>query len=688
LPGAGTAIAAVIPLSHPLRGDARQAALDLVRAHGERLGNPQARIRFDRQLEVPRGQVLRYVQVHQGLDVLGGEVAVLIQDSRVVALSGQLQDLGSAGTISGKVDRARAQQAVQAALPGVRVRRAHLALLAGEQARVFTGRVAARVWVVDAISYAPLGIWEVLVDGRSNEVLYGLSTMQDVKGRVYTTNKVVGQLVEKTLENQAKKDVLQGTYANVQRCKIINNSKLDCDRLAKPDSKGDFLYNPDEPKLDDPFAEVQAYYHVDAFHQYMEKNFKFKRSGVNQIDVHVNLQYDYNGKTYAYPNAFFGDLNGDSRGDLSFGQGKSRDFAHDADVIYHEFTHSVVDATSDLSLVIDELGFNVAPAALNEGFADLFSCIFAGDPVVGDYMTPGGIRNINGAASCPAFLAAESHNDGLIWGRAVWAIRSSLTSTDAFDKALYTTMATLTKYAGFAEAAKLLAQTVKSTDPALAQAIEAEMKARGVDTCSRIVPLTEKVPRKGYIYGRRSVPSLQAIPGGLQYKIEVPQKAVELTITISGSYYGPVAGYIRKDKTVTFAATGSAYDLLKDTTKNSITISTKDTNPLVPGATYYVLPMYSGNDTNVYQISYTIKGEVPPLPDASAPTPDAALPAPDFAPPPLFQDAGVNPQNPDNILAARRGCDCATGASPAESWPALLSLSLLVGLMLRRRMAR
>ena len=44
-----------------------------------------------------------------------------------------------------------------------------------------------------------------------------------------------------------------------------------------------------------------------------------------------------------------------------FGQGPRHDYAYDGDVVYHEFTHAVVDATIQLPSAIN------APGAMNEG---------------------------------------------------------------------------------------------------------------------------------------------------------------------------------------------------------------------------------------------------------------------------------------------------------------------------------
>jgi hypothetical protein len=55
---------------------------------------------------------------------------------------------------------------------------------------------------------------------------------------------------------------------------------------------------------------------------------------------------------------------------MVFGQGATADYAYDATVMYHEFTHGVVFAWGGFNRNIDALGGLTEPAAVNEGTAD------------------------------------------------------------------------------------------------------------------------------------------------------------------------------------------------------------------------------------------------------------------------------------------------------------------------------
>jgi len=660
-----------------------RSAQQLVQRHAEKLGARGATVRFVRADTVPGGHAYRFEQVHGSLPVIDGAATVLVINRRLVALTGDLFDLRKFAAPDLRLGRTMADRALVKAMPGARVRHAHRAIWSGQG--ILGAGQAREVWVMDVITGNPFGLWEIYVDAGSGKILSGRSAMQHANGQVYSTNPVVGQLVTKSLARLDKKDALTGKYAKAQRCNLKNQTTVTCDNLAKADAKGDFIYKPKEPSISDEFAEVQGYSHTDAFHNYLASSFGFKRPGsTQQIDVVVNFHLIYgSGQPQGYQNAFFGDITGDKKGDLVFGQ-SSRDFVYDADVVYHEFTHSAVDATSDLTMSMDSLGANVTPMALNEGFADLFSSMFAGDGVVGDYSKPGGIRQLKGSASCPKGLTGESHQDGLIWSRSVWAVRSKLNDTKTFDEILYTVMSTLNKTAGFADADKLFRQVAKTKDATLEAKAAAEFKSRGLPTCDRFIPLTENLQRQGYIYGVGSTPGMAIFPFGYQYKIEVPKDAEELTLFVKGYGWGgggSIAAYVRSGKPVDYSYSGSTYDLIKSNTVNTLVIDKNSKAPLVPGSTYYVLPLNAGKQTSVFMITYSAKLKAPPMPDLGPPdmgTPDQTPPAKDT------YIAGADADD-ESGLTDRGGCSCSVEGSATAP---LLPLLMVLGLWVARRRRR
>src|SRR5262249_52656891 len=121
---------------------------------------------------------------------------------------------------------------------------------------------------------------------------------------------------------------------------------------------------------------------------------------------------------------------------LWLGQGAQRDLGYDGDVIYHEFTHAVLETTLHPSFLplLDRYGVSVAPGAINEGLADYFSSVLTGDPNVGEYAAleaspgDGAIRSLTAADRCPTSIAGESHQDSKFFSTALWDFRRSLAS--------------------------------------------------------------------------------------------------------------------------------------------------------------------------------------------------------------------------------------------------------------------
>jgi Zn-dependent metalloprotease len=672
-------------LHTPTGGDGPAAALRIVRQHAASFGAlaPELRVRLVTPLQ--GGQVVRVAQLHHGLPVIGAEVAVLILHGAVRALSGELRDLDALAAPGAErlLTAAQAAGSLAGQLTSAHTRRATLAVWAPDTA------TAQLVWQLDAMTAQPFGLWRALLDARSGRLIWGRSAMQTAKARVYTINPTAGTLVEATLLGLSKEETkLVGEHADVQRCSQVSSTEIDCDRQAVPDGNGNFFFKIDEPSLKDPFAEVQAYYHVDTYHRWLKDTFGFQRPGQQQIRVAVNFATkNYQGQLTGYPNAFFGDLWGDGQGALVLGQ-DARDYAYDAGVIDHEFSHSVIDQLAGLDPIIDSEGFNLMPLGLNEGFADLLSSIFLRDPVIGEYIggaSGTGLRTLLGMATCPDGLSGESHSDGLIWGRANWAIRSQVDDHERYAQVVYKTLAALGNHAGFADAAAMLLTVAQVEYPAAAPVIQAESKLRGLTDCSRIVPLPPNTPRSGYLLGKATVVGLPVIPGPLQYKIDVPKNALSMAITLGGGgmHSGKVGAYLRRGEPVTYQGVKVTYDRTKPSTVQVVNYSTDGIGEelLTPGDTYYVLPVNEGNYEGGYKIAYTLTLEPPASPDA------AALLAPDAR---ARLDGGTPPTNPVGPdTPSTQGCSCsvpAAGRSPAGVF--LAAAVALASLLARRARGR
>src|SRR5262249_51706419 len=155
----------------------------------------------------------------------------------------------------------------------------------------------------------------------------------------------------------------------------------------------------------DEFSEQHMYWHVANTYAYFRSLFttlgnadfklRITKDMAKPLPVAVNLctinlqTFDLSGPLVPFDNAFFSPGAGNPISDLliggqdsiMFGQGSAVDFAYDADVISHEFTHAVIDTLGKLNPpgFEDTQGLTDDPGAMNEGLADYFSSALGGD---------------------------------------------------------------------------------------------------------------------------------------------------------------------------------------------------------------------------------------------------------------------------------------------------------------------
>ncbi|MDE2292922.1 MAG: hypothetical protein KGL53_12645, partial [Elusimicrobia bacterium] len=130
-------------------------------------------------------------------------------------------------------------------------------------------------------------------------------------------------------------------------------------------------------------------------------------------------------------NAFYDPVHQDlTIGDFNSGGGADSQFALDATVIHHEYTHAVVDTIFPI-LNIGQFG------AISEALADYFSASSLNDPKIGGYVAAAfgeaTLRNLDctsgGCKLFPADWDGEIHDDSRMVSQALWEIRSSLMSS-------------------------------------------------------------------------------------------------------------------------------------------------------------------------------------------------------------------------------------------------------------------
>ncbi|MGE5828019.1 MAG: M4 family metallopeptidase [Micromonosporaceae bacterium] len=231
----------------------------------------------------------------------------------------------------------------------------------------------------------------------------------------------------------------------------------------------------------DQFEQVMGYYWVTTAQLYLQHlGFGSTLRPVNQRQIELRIDQ------FGGDNSFFRD----DKANITLGKGGVDD-AEDAEVIVHEYGHSVQDGQ------VPGFGTNLESGAIGEAFSDYLSvvvtswqagvptltpeaCVADWDSVSYTRTVPHCLRRLDGNKVYPTDLVGEVHRDGEIWSRALWDIHNALGDTRAttaiveaqFDFAVDTSFA--------AAANATVAAARRLYGNAAANAVRAAFQARGI----------------------------------------------------------------------------------------------------------------------------------------------------------------------------------------------------------------
>jgi hypothetical protein len=485
-------------------------------------------------------------------------------------------------------------------------------------------------------------IWRVGVDpnppGRPVELRLGLdgallaaipratTAMPDASpsatptGTAYQESPLDGRTVEVPLDHLENATNLDGEFATVYNLQFsaigfplyVQNAEPTSNEGGVPqfDYPPIEEYTSDGPTAEtqsDTFAEVMMYHHVNQAHDFFNGLGYFNDNPSNGIDRSMRATVNYRAFSTGYfDNAYYSPpANSGDQGEIVFGQGEATDFTYDSSVIYHEYTHAVVDGTSGyLNYCVNDIyGSDCTQGGLNEGTADYFSATLRGDPAIAAYSigewVPEYARNLTDANRCPDDLYGEEHEDGKIWGGGLWDVRTAIAGADTksanavIDPIILAAISTPlsgdeSDTSAFAQAAAILqtdaraAATAGTLSSSQLTAIDNALSKRGLLDCGRFVPLSPGVSKYGAFSTATALQS--AAPSGLQYVVQVPEDATGFTFTIGQLSSASI--YIRKDRPVEFSSSGA---VTADLTAASLSATFNSSNAkFEPGHSYYV----------------------------------------------------------------------------------------------------
>ncbi|MCW3843761.1 M36 family metallopeptidase [Micromonospora yasonensis] len=177
----------------------------------------------------------------------------------------------------------------------------------------------------------------------------------------------------------------------------------------------------------DQFEQVMGYHWVNTAQAYLQSlGFGSTLRPVNQRQIELRIGQ------YGGDNSFFRE----DKANITLGKGGVDD-AEDAEVIVHEYGHSVQDGQ------VPGFGTTLESGAIGEAFGDYLAvavsswatgvptktpeaCVADWDSVSYTRTAPHCLRRLDGTKVYPGDLRGEVHADGEIWSRALWDIRTAL----------------------------------------------------------------------------------------------------------------------------------------------------------------------------------------------------------------------------------------------------------------------
>jgi hypothetical protein len=242
----------------------------------------------------------------------------------------------------------------------------------------------------------------------------GIQTLTDQKDADYfSADPTLARAYHRvTLTDLDGTGTLSGTYAKV----ISETGK------AAVNTGSGFIYTRDQ----DQFEQTMAYYWITQAQHYIQSlGFGSTLRPVNDRQQLLRINQ------FGGDNSFYSE--GTGKLTITLGKGGVDD-AEDAEVILHEYGHSVQDNQ------VPGFGSTPEAGAIGEGFGDYLAVTVsehfaptADEPCVADWdstsytsTTPHCLRRVDGNKHYPEDLENEVHADGEIWSRALWDIHQAL----------------------------------------------------------------------------------------------------------------------------------------------------------------------------------------------------------------------------------------------------------------------
>ena len=406
----------------------------------------------------PMGQVYEFSQAADGVPVYGAELKVHFnREGRVVGLTNSAVPSAKLGSMSHSVGAEQAVASARSHVPAGPVDAPESGDLPLPSTKlVIYAETGTPTLAWEVILYTPGPTWQVFVHAKTRAVLAparDLNRYATGTGQVFLVNAVVATR-DNTLRdhNDAASAVPPSAYRSVSLLGLDGTGFLDGSYASSSATKRrvssaseTFVFD----RSNDGFSETMGYYFLDYAQRYIQS------LGFSSVN---NRQQVFSVDRYKKDNSSYDS----SKKTITYGTGGVDD-AEDAEVIWHEYGHSIQDNQ------VPGFGTSLEAASIGEGFGDYWAgsvgaqlsggfqdlCIADWDAISYSTTSPPCLRRLDSTKHYPEDIVGDVHDDGEIWSAALWKIRTAIGAVKS-DTVILQHHFLLTAGASFNQAANAL----------------------------------------------------------------------------------------------------------------------------------------------------------------------------------------------------------------------------------------
>jgi Zn-dependent metalloprotease len=377
----------------------------------------------------PMGQVYEFSQAADGVPVYGAELKVHFnREGRVVGLTNSSVPSAKLGSMSHSVGAEQAVASARSHVPAGPVDAPESGDLPLPSTKlVIYAETGTPTLAWEVILYTPGPTWQVFVHAKTRAVLAparDLNRYATGTGQVFLVNAVVATR-DNTLRdhNDAASAVPPSAYRSVSLLGLDGTGFLDGSYASSSATKRrvssaseTFVFD----RSNDGFSETMGYYFLDYAQRYIQS------LGFSSVN---NRQQVFSVDRYKKDNSYYDS----SKKTITYGTGGVDD-AEDAEVIWHEYGHSIQDNQ------VPGFGTSLEAASIGEGFGDYWAgsvgaqlsggfqdlCIADWDAISYSTTSPPCLRRLDSTKHYPENIVGDVHDDGEIWSAALWQIRTAI----------------------------------------------------------------------------------------------------------------------------------------------------------------------------------------------------------------------------------------------------------------------